>query len=302
MNKGFSRRHPLLFGLILVCTAVALTFGAAAFFRAFTSGGISWFATKVGIVHVRDTIVDSRPVTDWIRSLEEDDAVQAVLLRINSPGGVVAPSQEIHDAVRSLAQKKPVVASMGAVAASGGYYIACAADRIVANPGSITGSIGVMAQMLSFAQLLERMGVKDQTVTSGDLKAAGSPTETLSQREREYFQELVQDLHEQFVLAVAQGRNMDMAKVRKLADGRAFTGAQAHRAGLVDALGSRQAAMEQLRDMAKITGNIHTVEGPEKSRSILSWILGRAAQWSADQIGKAQQTGFFYLYSPGGAQ
>ncbi|MFP4035211.1 MAG: signal peptide peptidase SppA [Desulfovermiculus sp.] len=271
-----------------------------AFFSSLRSGDISWFATKVGIVHVRGTVVDSQRTTDWIERLAQDDAVRAVLVRIDSPGGVVAPSQEIYDAVSKLAKSKPVLASMGAVAASGGYYIACAADRIVANPGSITGSIGVKTQLLSFEDLLHRIGVVDQTISSGQLKDAGSPTQSLSESEREYFKNLVQDLHEQFVMAVARGRSMDVEQVQNLADGRAFTGRQAQKAGLVDSLGSFSAAKNQLKDMAKIKGPVSYTEGPEEPSSVLSWILGLAAKWSGAKAVTGQRTVFSYIYSPHG--
>jgi protease-4 len=298
MRSRFSQRHPLLFGLLLVFTAVVLTFGAMAFFSSLRSGDISWFATKVGIVHIRGTIVDSRRTTDWIEHLAQDDAVRAVLVRIDSPGGVVAPSQEIYEAVSKLALRKPVLASMGAVAASGGYYIACAADRIMANPGSITGSIGVKAQMLSFEDLLHRIGVVDQTVSSGRLKDAGSPTQSLSEAEREYFENLIQDLHQQFVLAVAQGRSLNLDQVRHLADGRAFTGRQAQKEGLVDSLGSLSDAKNQLKGMAGIKGPISYIEGPEEPSSVLSWILGLTAKWPGTQTATGQRTVFSYIYSP----
>lgn len=288
----------MLFGLTLVCVAVALTFGAMAFFSALRSGDIGWFASKVGIVHVQGTIVDSRRTTEWIQRLAEDEAVQGVLVRIDSPGGVVAPSQEIYSAVRSLAQKKPVVASMGAVAASGGYYIACGADRIVANPGSITGSIGVKAQMLSFQGLMQKVGIQDQTVVSGELKDAGSPTHALSEKERTYYQELVDDLHKQFVLAVAQGRKMELDEVRELADGRAYTGQQAKKVGLVDVLGGRQDAIDLLSEMAGIEGTVHRVEGPEEPSSLLSWILGLVAKWTGTGSGGSQRVVFSYIFSP----
>ncbi|MBS3779110.1 MAG: signal peptide peptidase SppA [Desulfovermiculus sp.] len=298
MTSRFSQRHPLLFGLFLVFVAVVLTFGAMAFFSALRSGNIGWFATQVGIVRIQGTIIDSRRTTDWIHRLAEDESIQAVLLRIDSPGGVVAPAQEIYEAVRGLAQKKPVVASMGAVAASGGYYIACAADRIVANPGTITGSIGVKAQLMSFEDLLQRLGITDRTVTSGRLKDAGSPTQSMSQEEQAYFQELVDDLHEQFVLAVAQGRNMEVERVQKLADGRAYTGRQAKKSGLVDSLGGMQLAMDQLRDMAGITGRITYEEGPEEPFRLLSWILGVSGQWLGMKTGTGQRTVFSYIFSP----
>ncbi|MDZ7760571.1 MAG: signal peptide peptidase SppA [Desulfovermiculus sp.] len=302
MTNRFSQRHPLLFGLFLVFAAVVLTFGAMAFFSALRSGDIGWFASKVGIVHIQGTILDSRPTTDWIHRLDEDESVQAILLRIDSPGGVVAPSQEIYAAIRRLAQNKPVIASMGAVAASGGYYIACAADQIVANPGTITGSIGVKAQLMSIEDLLQRLGIKDRTVTSGRLKDAGSPTQAMSQEERAYFQKLVDDLHEQFVLAVAQGRNMQVEKVRELADGRAYTGQQAKKSGLVDSLGGMQSALDRLRDMAGITGRVTYVEGPEEPFSLLSWILGLSSEWLGRKTVTGQQAVFSYIYLPQSGQ
>jgi protease-4 len=297
MKSRFSQKHPLLFGLLLICAAVVLTFGATAFFVHLRSADLTWFSTGIGIVHVKGVIDDSRQVTDWIRDLAKDDAVEAVLVRIDSPGGVVAPSQEIYEAIRTLAQKKPVVASMGAVAASGGYYVACGANWIVANPGSITGSIGVKAQLLSFEDLMHRIGVRDQTVSSGELKNAGSPTQSLTPAEEEYLQELVHDLHEQFVLAVARGRNMEVQRVRELADGRALTGSQAQEAGLVDSLGSMQAALDTLQDMAGIAGRVYYLEGPEEPSSLLSWILGMAMDVSKVKPESWKRPMFSYIYS-----
>ena len=298
MKSKFSQRHPLLFGLLLIATAVVLTFGAMAFFVAMRSQGISWFTSKLGVVNIHGAITESRRVTDFIQRLQRDEAVEGVLVRIDSPGGVVAPSQEIHAALRVLAKHKPVVVSMGSVAASGGYYIACAADRIVANPGSITGSIGVKAQMLSFQKLLQRMGIQDQTVTSGKLKDAGSPTHPLTPEERTYFQELVQNLHQQFVLAVAQGRNMPVQKVQDLADGRAYSGQQARNLGLIDSLGGRAVAMDMLEDMVGISGRTSLIEGPEEPTSFLKWILGKAAVLVETNHYVPGMTPFSYIYTP----
>ena len=267
----FSQRHPFLFGLLLLIAAVVLFMGTMAFFRAGPGADLFPGAPKLGVVQVQGSIESPGNVVRWVEKLGRDSEVEGVLVRINSPGGLVAPSQEIHAAVAAL--DKPVVVSMGQVAASGGYYIACGADRIVANPGSITGSIGVKANVPNVQKLMERLGVNQEVIVSGELKDAGSPTRPLTEKERRYFQNMVDDLFRQFVAAVAEGRDMEPKAVRKLADGRAFTGSQAKAEGLVDALGGRRKAESILKEMCGITERVEFVEGPEEKRSLLAVLL-----------------------------
>jgi len=267
----FSQRHPFLFGLFLLVAAVVLFMGTMAFFRVWPGAGLFPGRPKLGVVRVQGSIESSGRVVDWVRHLQRDSAVEGILVRINSPGGLVAPSQEIHAAVADT--DKPVVVSMGQVAASGGYYVACGADRIVANPGSITGSIGVKANVPNVRELMERLGVRQQVIVSGEYKDAGSPMKPLTDKERRYFQNLVDDLFRQFVQAVAEGRNMEPEAVRELADGRAFTGSQAMGKGLVDALGGRHKARSVLKKMCGISGAVTFVEGPERDRSLLGTLL-----------------------------
>ena len=273
----FSQKHPLLFGFGLILTAVVLIIGAMAVFSSYfsPSGLRSFFATRVGVVNITGLITDSRKITSWINQLRDDDSIAGVIVRINSPGGVVGPSQEIYSAIKRLANKKKVVVSMGAVAASGGYYIACAAHKIVANPGTLTASIGVKAQLTNFAELMKKIGIKEQTITSGKLKNAGTPFRPLTDEEKKYFQTLVNDLHAQFVNDVAASRHMDIKQVKKLADGRAMTGRQAKDAGLVDELGGFDKALEILRSLARIKGKISLVEGPPEKFSLVEKILGK---------------------------
>lgn len=275
-TPSFSQRHPFLFGLALIVAAVALLAGAMAAIR-------FWFADngktelisrdKLGVAHLDGLIEGSRPLVKWLGELREDKSVKGVLLRINSPGGVVAPSQEIYSAVRTLAARKPVVVSMGTVAASGGYYAAAPATRIVANPGSITGSIGVIMEMANLEELFSKIGVKQTSIASGKYKAAGSPFKTLTPEEKAYFEGLVHDLHAQFVADVAAGRNMTIPAVAALADGRALTGRQARDAGLVDELGGYEEAMSTLRGLARVPEDVNVVEGPRKEDTWLRDLL-----------------------------
>ena len=267
----FSQRHPFLFGLLLLIVAVVLFLGTMAFFRVWPGAGLFPGRPKLGVVRVQGSIESPEEVVGWLEHLRRDSEVKGILLRIDSPGGLVAPSQEIYAAVDDV--DKPVVVSMGQVAASGGYYVACGADKIVANPGTITGSIGVKANIPNVRKLMEGLGIRQEVIVSGELKDAGSPTKPLTDKERRYFQNMVDDLFSQFVSAVAEGRDMKTETVRKLADGRAYTGSQAKAKGLVDVLGGRRKAESVLKEMCGITGRVSYVEGPEEKRSLLSALL-----------------------------
>jgi len=260
--------------------AVALLAGAMAAIRFwFADNGTTEFiaSDKLGVVHLDGLIENPRPVVEWIKDLREDASVKGVLLRINSPGGVVAPSQEIYAAVKRLAGVKPVVASMGTVAASGGYYAASPSTRIVANPGTITGSIGVIMELANFEDLFTKIGVKQTAIASGKFKDAGSPFKPMSPEDKAYFEGLVHDLHAQFVTDVAVGRNMTVPVVAALADGRALTGRQARDAGLVDDLGGYEDAMAILRTLAHMPEDVNVVEGPKKEEAWLRELLRSVA-------------------------
>jgi len=198
------------------------------------------------------------------------------VLRVNSPGGGVAASQEIYEAVKKVRTegKKKVVVSMSSVGASGAYYVACAADKIFANPGTITGSIGVIAEWYNYGELLEWAKLKSVVFKSGDLKDAGSPTRPLTEKEKAYFQSLINNMFNQFVTAVATSRHMDEAIVRKLADGRVFTGQEARTNGLVDELGTLQDAIAAAAKMSGISGEPRLVTPPKKKLSVLDFLLG----------------------------
>ncbi len=267
-KQAFSRRHPILFAMLLILAAVALFLGASALLRVLFANGEMFSEQRIGVVNVQGALLDTTAHVEFVETLRADNSVVGVLLRVDSPGGAVAPSQELHDAVRRLADQKPVVVSMGAAAASGGYYISAPATLIVANPATITASIGVKMELGNVRDLLDSVGIQYVAMTSGRLKNAGSPFgKEMTPEESEYLQSIIMDMYEQFLQAVAEGRDMDIEAVRAVADGRAMTGRQAHDAGLVDMLGDRHVAMGELFRLCNVTDSLPLKEGPVEKRS-----------------------------------
>ncbi|MEL6182807.1 MAG: signal peptide peptidase SppA, partial [Myxococcota bacterium] len=206
----------------------------------------------IGVVEIVGPIMDSKETVKQIRTFQRDDNVKAILLRIDSPGGAVAPSQEIYHAVLKARKDKKVVASMGSVAASGGYYIACAADRIFANAGTVTGSIGVITQLTNFSELADMAKVDVITIKSGKYKDVGNAFRAFNETDRAFFEQMILDIYEQFVKDVSQARGMKLDDVRAVADGRVFTGSQALELGLVDELGTLYDSAEFLAREVKL--------------------------------------------------
>jgi protease-4 len=219
-----------------------------------------------------------------LRRFAADDSLKAVVVRIDSPGGAVGPSQEIHDEVRKLAKKKTVVCSLGNLAASGGFYIAVACPKIVAAPGTLTGSIGVISQFPNVKGIAQRFDFKMETVKSGKLKDAGNPFRDMTPEDRAYWQGLIDRVYGQFLSAVAQGRNLKEDDVRKIADGRVITGAEAKELGLVDQLGNFYDAVELAKTEAKLTGEPHLVYPPDEKSRFLEELMGTAAGAVADAV------------------
>ncbi len=242
------RKHPILKGLGFVSVFI-LVFFFVAFFYAYLTGGdsraLSLLAGEgIGVLQIEGTIDDSRDILSELKRFKEAPWIRAIVVRIDSPGGAVAPTQEIFDELQKTRKGKPLIASMGGMATSGGYYIASACHKIVANPGTLTGSIGVIMQLSNVEELMKKIGVKGYNIKSAVNKDVGSPFQALSPEGQAILQSLVDNVHEQFVSAVAEGRGMEEAKVRKLADGRVYSGAQAKDLGLVDHLGNLEYAIE----------------------------------------------------------
>lgn len=217
---------------------------------------------RIAVIRIEGVIMDSQETIGELKRFSENPSVKAIVLRIDSPGGGVVPSQEIYDAVRQVRSKtsKTVIASMGNVAASGGYYIAAATDRIVANPGTLTGSIGVIMETANVEGLLQKIGVEGVVIKSGKFKDVGSPLRKMSEEERGLMQAVMDDVHKQFIEAVAEGRAMELAEAQAVADGRIFTGRQAKEAKLVDELGNLDDAIQLAADVVGIEGEPKVVE------------------------------------------
>ena len=254
------RKHKMI--LLFLVSGFLLLIGCWFFLRSHDR------VEQVAVIHVEGVIVGGRgqgglwgdgggtdSIIRQIQAARDDAEVRAVVIRINSPGGSAPASQEVGEELKKLrASGKVVIASMGDVAASGGYWIAALCDRIYANPGTITGSIGVYIPYANWQELLKKIGVSGEKIKSGPHKDMLSPERPMSEKERAIVQEMVDDLYEQFVAVVAEGRKMDPVKVRQLADGRIYTGRQAKALGLVDEMGSMEEAVLAAAKTAGITG------------------------------------------------
>jgi protease IV len=234
---------------------------------------------RIAVLRVEGGILDAQQALGELKRYGDNPLVKAIVVRIDSPGGGVVPSQEIHDAVKRIRDKqnKLVIASMGTVAASGGYYIAAATDRIVANPGTLTGSIGVIMEMANVEGLMKKIGVESVVIKSGAHKDLGSPFRAMNLEDRTILQNVMDDVHSQFIEAVAAGRSLEIKDVRALADGRIFTGRQAKAAKLVDELGDLNDAIKLAADMAGLEGEPRVVE-PRKRFTIRDLIEGQVGR------------------------
>ncbi len=300
----FKRRHPYLFFVLVLAAIISISSVLSGLVGLFVERREMRKGEQVGVIEVNGMIVESKKIIGQLRDFRENDHIKAIVLRIDSPGGAVGPSQEIYAEVKRTVKKKPVVASMGAIAASGGYYVAASADGIVANPGTITGSIGVLMQLTDFRDLFEKIGIQSDVVKSGEYKDLGSPFRSISETEEGLLQQFVDAVHRQFVSDVAEGRNLDEETVGGLANGMIFTGEFALEAGLIDRMGNFNDAVEWAGRKGGIDGDIVTVYPPEKRLSIVRRILQMtAAEIEAVlyRIGSSSIRGG-YLYEPSAGQ
>ena len=228
---------------------------------------------RIGVIDVTGIISGSQHIVNQVKKFRQDKRIRGIVLRIDSPGGSVGPSQEIYDEVLKTRESgKTIYASMGAMAASGGYYIASAAEKIFANPGTLTGSIGVIMAFTNAKGLMEKIGLQPKIIKAGNYKDIGSPARDMTKKERNLLQSVVDDVHQQFIEAIASGRGISIEEVTTIADGRIFTGRQAHALNLVDELGGLQATIDQLSDKVGIIGSPKIVN--EKPRlGFLDWVL-----------------------------
>src|SRR6267142_3867329 len=237
------------------------------------------FSRRVGLIEIVGDIESSEGVVDQLEHMRRDSSVRAVVLRLDSPGGGVAASQEIYEAVRKVREDdKPVVASMGGVAASGAYYIACAADSIVSNPGTLTGSVGVIMSFPNTEELFRKVGLRFEVVKTGKFKDIGSMSRPMTFEERELLQGVLSNVYEQFVDAISEGRSLDRKDILPYADGRIFSGDQAQEYGFVDRLGDLDDSIRLAGEMAGITGQPAVVRKERRRVSVLDFLDNKMNQ------------------------
>jgi protease-4 len=252
---------------------------------------------KVALVKVEGPIIEAKTLVDEIKGYAKDTSIKAIVIRVDSPGGGVVPSQEIYEQVKKAKVSKKVIISMGSVAASGGYYIAAPADLIIANQGTITGSIGVIMVVPNLKGLMDKVGIKTEVVKSGRLKDLASVFRGIGPEEREIIQGVMDDVHSQFIKAVADGRRMQVNKVRALADGRIFSGRQAMAAGLVDELGDLEYSIKKAAKLAGIEGEPEVVS--KAGKGTLAKILdGQLTAGIANVMPEMNMKYMYYMYMP----
>jgi len=296
-----ANRYKLLKGLGVLFLGILCLFVLVFFYTYFTGGEPRLLTLLggegVGVLLIEGSIDDSREAINSLKRFADTKRIKAVVVRIDSPGGAVVPTQEIYEEIEKLRKKKPVIASLGGMATSGGYYVASAAHQIVANPGTVTGSIGVIMQLANVEGLMKMLGIEGYNIKSGPHKDIGSPFKPLSPEGKAILQSLVKNVHSQFVRAVARGRGerLPMKTVRKLADGRVYSGEQAKEAGLVDVLGTMEDAIELAAKRGSIEGEPQIVYARSRERSLWERLL---FSFLSRQLENRERWGLRYQWSP----
>jgi len=259
----------------------------------------SGFGDKIAVVDLEGVIIEPQTVVGQLKDFADDDSIKAIILHINTPGGGAAASQEIYTEVRRIRdeKKKTIVASVESVGASGGYYVASGTNKIYANPASVVGSIGVISEWINYEELMKWAKLKDVTLKAGALKDAGNPTREMTPQERAYFQSLIDDMHQQFISAVAEGRKMKVDDVKAIADGRVWTGQQALPLKLVDKLGDFQTAVDETAKSVGIKGEPELVRPQKERRTLLDVLTGDVSNFVPDKAKMLDtHVGFYYLW------
>lgn len=256
-----AKKSDVVIGVIIIVSFLFFSLIMLFAFMGISGEGelsLAGMGKKVAIIDLHGTITNSADIIRQLKKYSKDSSVPAIVLDINSPGGGVAPSQEIYEEMKKAKENgKRIVASMGSVGASGGYYVACAADTIIANPGTLTGSIGALLEFPVAEELFKKIGLRFEVVKSGEFKDVGTYNRRMTDAERKLLQSVIDDTYDQFVEVLVENRNLSEEEALKIADGSIFTGRQAKKLGLVDELGD-------LEDAIKIAGKMAGIEGPPK--------------------------------------
>ena len=269
-----------------------------------SSSGFGGFGDKIGVVDLDGVIMDPGTVVGQLKKFADDDSIKAIILHVNSPGGGVAASEEIYREVKRIRdeKKKRITASIQTVGASGAYYVSSATNKIYADKGSIVGSIGVIAQWVNYGDLLHWAHLKDVTMKAGEFKDTGSPTRDMTPAEQQYMQSLIDNMHTQFIQAVADGRNSDGRKVkaediRAIANGKVWTGEQALDMKLIDQLGDFETAVQDTAKSVGISGEPTLVRPDRDRKTVLDLLFGDVSGWIPTREKLMEQhVGFYYLW------
>jgi protease IV len=257
------------------------------------------FGDKIGVVDLEGVIIDPATVVQQLKKFGDDDSIKAIILHVNSPGGGVAASEEIYRQVKRIRddKKKRIVASIETVGASGAYYVSSATNKIYADNGSIVGSIGVIAQWVNYGELLRWAKLKDITMKAGEFKDTGSPTRDLTPAEQAYLQSLIDNMHGQFIQAVADGRKAKFEDIKAIANGKVWTGQQALSMKLIDQIADFEAAVEDTAKAVGISGKPTLVRPEEDRKTLLDLLFGDVSEWLPTREKLLEQhTGFYYLW------
>jgi len=269
------KSHPLLSGCLITALVVLFFLGVTVIaFNFLSKDKLMASREKVGVVEIKGVLTDSRAILKQLGKFQDDPSIKAIVVRIDSPGGAVGPAQEILREIEKIKVKKKVVASLGTVAASGGYYIACGANLIMANKGTATGSIGVIMQFANVEELTKKIGLDFLTLKSGRYKDVGSPFRQMTPEEKEYMQLLLDNIYRQFISDVARNRKIPLEKMKSLAEGKVYTGEEAKQVGLVDEFGNAQDAIEKAGRLGGIKGKVEAVYPQRERFSFLRLLLG----------------------------
>ena len=279
------KSRTLWTGCLITALVVLFFLGLSGVVLALLGKGIIFGpGERVGVVEIKGVLTESRTIIKQLDRYRDDRNIKAIVLRINSPGGAVGPAQEILREVEKVRQKKKIVASLGTVAASGGYYIACGADLIMANRGTATGSIGVIMQFTNVEGLTKKLGVDLFNLKAGRYKDAGSPFRPMTPEDRAYLQGLLDNIYQQFLSDVARNRKIPLAKVRTLAEGKVYSGEEAKQIGLVDAFGNLPDAIEKAGRLGGIKGKVKAVYPEKAGFSLLRLLLGQDTEDTLSQL------------------
>jgi len=279
------KSHPVLSGCLITALVILFFVGVSVIAFSFLSKDkLIASKEKVGVVEVKGVLYDSRTILKQLAKFQDDPHIKAIVIRIDSPGGAVGPAQEILREIEKIKAKKKVVASLGTVAASGGYYIACGANLIMANRGTATGSIGVIMQFTNVEELTKKVGLDFFTLKSGRYKDVGSPFRTMTPEEKEYMQLLLDNIYKQFISDVARNRKIPLEKMKTLAEGKVYTGEEAKQVGLVDAFGNLPDAVKKAGELGGIKGKVEAVY-PQKERfSLLRLLLSEEGEETLSRL------------------